>query len=41
MCMQVPIDHLNTKSIGSKGAGYLAHGFKLLERAGIVKMRSP
>jgi hypothetical protein len=35
----VPIDHMNTKSIGSKGGSYLVHGFRLLERAKIVNFR--
>ena len=35
----VPIDHVNTKSIGSKGAAYQTKGFRLLERAGIVQFR--
>lgn len=35
----VPMDHINTKSIGSKGKGYLMNGYRLLEKAGIVEFR--
>mmetsp|Transcript_41940 Transcript_41940/g.84166 ORF Transcript_41940/g.84166 Transcript_41940/m.84166 type:complete len:320 (-) Transcript_41940:442-1401(-) len=35
----VPIDHRNTKSIGSKDTTYLQHGWGLLVKAGIASFR--